>query len=457
MRQASGSITIAEIPLSIGLPDRRLMNAQQQLAEKYRVCLCFRMEKNAAYAEALAAERRIPIPVTAKDISVRQYYCGNGNLESVYRDMTETECAEYLRMLEADGFRTVWENQIGENVFRTLKKGGTFLSVARFPNYRRLQTVFSEAPDFLPPDIPAGGGCAKPCMIQPGRQGAAEAAPGMSYLFRLADGSWLVIDGGPWQQDDAQDLLRLMRNGKDEKPVISLWLFSHYHGDHIGLAYEFLKRYGHAVDLRAVAYNFPDADTLQLTREPFEPGWMTYLPELISERFPNVRRWNFHSGEKLRLPGAEIEILFTHEDNFPVEMQWGNDTSSAWTVTQNGKKYLFLGDCDPMQCRFLADNYGESLKCDVLQLTHHGFNGAIEELYRLADPDICLWVCDRMRFEKDGRCLGILAKSNDHGYSYTEYNQPVTVWEDYRFNRWLRDDTVKKRIHHHAGEEIRIP
>lgn len=433
------------------------MNTQQQLAEKYHVSLCHRMERNAAYAEALAAGRSIPAPVTAGGVSVGQYYCGNGNSESVCRGVTEAEYAEYLRVLEADGYRTVRENRIGENAFLTLKKGGTFLAVSRFPAYSRLQTVFSENPDFLPPDIPAGDGHATPCMIQPGRRGAAGAAPGMSYLFRLADGSWIVIDGGPWQEDDAQDLLRLMRDGGDGKPVISLWMFSHYHGDHIGLACEFLKRYGDAVDLRAVAYNFPDAETLQLTQEPFEPGWMTCLPDLITERFPGARRWNFHSGEKLSLPGAEIEILFTHEDNFPVEMQWGNDTSSAWTVTQNGKKYLFPGDCDPIQCQFLADNYGGSLKCDVLQLTHHGFNGATEQFYRLADPDICLWACDRMRFEKDGRCLGISAKSNDHGYSYTEPIQPLTVWEDYRFNRWLRDDSVKKRIHHHAEEEIRIP
>lgn len=36
------------------------MNTQQQLAEKYHVSLCHRMERNAAYAEALAAGRSIP-------------------------------------------------------------------------------------------------------------------------------------------------------------------------------------------------------------------------------------------------------------------------------------------------------------------------------------------------------------------------------------------------------------
>lgn len=433
------------------------METRRQMAERCRVSLCHLTEKNQARAAELAKRYSVPLPQTANGSLQGLYHSGDTDLLYAFEGVTGAERLDYLAGLATDGFCSVSSSQIGENRFCTLQKGESVLSVSYFSAYRALHVLYSETATHLPPQLPALGGNAEPMMLQPGRRGASDAAPGMSYLFRLIDGSWVVIDGGPWNAADGEDLWRILRDGKDEAPVISLWMFSHYHGDHVGLAYEFLKQHLGELDLRAVGYNFPNAETLQLSREPFEPGWMTYLPNLIAEQYPQAAHWRFRSGERLSLPGAEIEILFTHEDNFPTELQWGNDTSSAWTVTQGERKYLFLGDCDPMQCCFLSDVYGESLKCDILQLTHHGFNGATEELYRLADPEICLWACDGERFARDGRCLGIKARSNDRGYSYTETVQPEEIWEDYRFNHWLRDASVRERIHYHASEEIMIP
>ena len=83
-----------------------------------------------------------------------------------------------------------------------------------------------------------------------------------------------------------------------------------------------------------------------------------------------------------------------------------------------------------------ADCFGSELKADILQLSHHGFNGACLDLYKAIDPDICFWACDVTRFDTDGRCLGTI-----NGYD---------------FNKWLRDDSVKVRRHYHSSTTTTI-
>ena len=38
----------------------------------------------------------------------------------------------------------------------------------------------------------------------------------------------------------------------------------------------------------------------------------------------------------------------------------------------------------------MVKQFGSYLKCDVLQLTHHGLDGTLES-YKLYDPTYCLW------------------------------------------------------------------
>ena len=114
----------------------------------------------------------------------------------------------------------------------------------------------------------------------------------------------------------------------------------------------------------------------------------------------------------------------------------------------------------------MAEVYGNYLQSDVVQVTHHGVNGATLALYQVVDPQICLWPIDEYRFTNDGRCLGLTATSNDNGYSYTVYSNPnnKTKWEKYNFNYWLRtEDPIwnrgadsGERVHYHNSTTVTI-
>ena len=102
---------------------------------------------------------------------------------------------------------------------------------------------------------------------------------------------------------------------------------------------------------------------------------------------------------------------------------------------------MILGDCMKRECRQLAHTYGDYLKSDILQLTHHGLIGGDKELYQLIDPEICFWATRENRFDgtaggqKYQWCLG------EGGCDY---------------NTWIRDPKIRVRRHYHQGNTTSI-
>ena len=68
---------------------------------------------------------------------------------------------------------------------------------------------------------------------------------GMSYLIRLCDGRFLIMDGGWEFEPDADALMnQLQAQSLTEKPVIALWIFTHPHSDHYFCFFPFMEKYG---------------------------------------------------------------------------------------------------------------------------------------------------------------------------------------------------------------------
>lgn len=376
---------------------------------------------------------------TAKGYFQGVYPCANNSYEISTSNTTQAECHTYLEKLAAEGFTRYAENTINQNEFYTYRKGDTNLFVSWYPSMATCKVV--AASGYLPStEKPAVTKTVTPSITQPGRNGVNQNAPGMSYVIQLSDASFIIIDGGPYDEFDVDALMDFLeaKTPGTGKPVIAAWMITHAHGDHMALANSFLDKYHSRIDLRMAAYNFPDFSSITIPNEsPAGCGSLvTAFTNKITKYFPSADQFVFHTGQKLYLADAEIEFLFTHEDLYPKEFSWGNHTSSAWRIKLGGKTIMILGDCEKTLCQQMADCFGSELKADILQLSHHGFNGACLDLYKAIDPDICFWACDVTRFDTDGRCLG-----TKNGYD---------------FNKWLRDDSVKVRRHYHSSTTTTI-
>lgn len=398
---------------------------------------------------------------TAGGVISTLYDCGNDNNAVSIMNTKKSEYEAFLAALTDAGAVRYAENEIAGNLFKVdlLKVAdGTEYAVytSYYPVNCNARIVFGPRA-FLPvrdDTLFSSGNGTRTSVVQIGRDTVYRVAPGMSYVVTLSDGSFLLIDGGPrdakvtpkaldgdgnWidtepkDTNDCDSLYEYLRSRTPtgQKPVIAAWFFSHYHSDHVDLACDFLAKYKNDVEVRIGAYNFPDPLKYPTKNENNEH--LARCKDTITARLSEAGAtpWIFHTGETMSFPGCEAEILYTHEEYFPKSYAWGNHTSSAFRLKFSEKTFMVLGDCEKDICQSMADKYGTVLKSDLLELSHHGVNGACVALYRLIDPDDCFWAIDDYRFATDPRCLG--------------------TKHDFEFNAFLRNDEIKARRHYHSS------
>lgn len=361
----------------------------------------------------------------------------NGGVTYGFAGVSTSEAHAYLGALRAAGFSEYTANRIGSAEFHTLTSGEKQVRFAYFPPLYLLKLYCTQRQYLPATEPPAQGSYEKktPASItQIARRGASQLAPGMSYIVQAEDGGFVIIDGGGYDETDAADLLRFLRERHPGSgvPVISAWMLTHPHPDHMALAEYFLEKYRGEVDLRLIAYNIPDLTKITVPNENLQKHILPHVErfrQAVRTGFPQAQTFVFHTGDTLYLPGLRMDFLFTHEDYYPHEFSWVNHLSSAWRIRGASRTALILGDCEKRLCQQMASAYGEALKCDILQPTHHGFNGACMDIYRFADPDICFWAVNEERFLTDPRVLG-----QKNGYE---------------FNAFLRNPTIRNREHYH--------
>ena len=211
---------------------------------------------------------------------------------------------------------------------------------------------------------------------------------GMCYVLRLADGRFVLIDGNIGEYEEPDRLWDVMnaQNARDGKPVVAAWIFTHAHCDHIGGFTAFMQKYGDGIILENLFFRFPgENDAAPSGNEPLIREF-----EKIADKQHVVTP---RAGDRYTFGGALIDILYSCADAADYIENF-NDTSLVFMITLAGKRILFTGDILRRGAERLCEMYPpERLKCDILQVAHHGYYGANEALYRAADPDILLWSC----------------------------------------------------------------
>lgn len=224
-----------------------------------------------------------------------------------------------------------------------------------------------------------------------------EAGGGMSYLVRLEDGTFIVIDGG---SDDNlteeitsseaiyNQMVAMKPDGVDEL-VITAWIITHAHADHIGGIKSFAKSvHKDEVALKMIIANdVPD----YLTTIIDNPGRYQYYKDL-SKTFKDCVYVKANAGQQFFFPGVTVDMLYTPADVYPeflYEFNAGFCIGFRLTVneseTRDEKTFVFLGDITKPGAEIFAKMYREDLKCDVVQIGHHGHNGGSQEFYQYCD------------------------------------------------------------------------
>lgn len=428
--------------------DANLKKTAEQNACR-EICRSICAYGTAATAYVMSIEtvwKTVPKFVSETAVSEGDYSCGEGNTEMSYQNVTAEEYRDYIATLTTAGFTAYDTNNIGNNLFGTYLNGDVQVNTCWYPSKNLLHIIYGDKGYLAAVEPEAITSVCEPTITQMGLSGMdLDGAPGMSYVIQLSDGRYILIDGGEKNDTDKAALLKFLQDNAPagvEKPVIAAWFITHAHGDHLRLPYEFLLSYHNEIELQTVAYNIPDFSSVKVAGGSLtddtdgEIDYMNWLTNnfknTVSSYYPNANTLIFHTGQNICIGDARIEIIHTHEDLRTTTFASGNHTSAAFRITLGSKMITMLGDSEAPLCQFMAEVYGDALKSDILQVSHHGFNGGNLALYQGIDPDICFWPVDENRFNSDYRCVG-------------------TQSGTYKFNYWLRNDSIKEREHYHAS------
>lgn len=253
---------------------------------------------------------------------------------------------------------------------------------------------------------------------------------GMSYVFKLENGDFFIIDGGYFTPNEEVKLYDFLCNHSNGKPHIKGWLFTHAHQDHIGCFMDFIERYHKDVEIDKLYYNF------QPTKHRFAFGsWKKKSNDLatIKQFYKVIKKYQhlfdihtLRTNEQIDIDELKLDILYTADNLYPKKASF-NDYSAVTKITVNGVELLFLGDVQTEGSKYLLEHQLDKLKSDIVQVSHHGFNGATKELYKAISPKIALFPTPDYEYDKkktsevNSYIISITDKQFVSGYGTIEF------------------------------------
>ena len=282
---------------------------------------------------------------------------------------------------------------------------------------------------------------------------------GMLYVAQLADGRFVIVDGGVKCEAHKKILLDYLASNKvGERPVIAAWMFTHLDGDHVDNAFDILETESDRLEVQVLCLSVPmleDFAPVEGEREDYRgykhTAVQTQLTRMAAlERamahYPDVELWSPQNGEHRRFADLDIHMLMTAEPRVPANVLSHNSRSLAFKMCfDSGHSCMITGDNDrSMRWKFLHEQYpAEVLKSDILQTMHHGLCGYLE-LHRAIDPAICFWPTTAARF------LGYESDANGTPSAMSR------AMHSHPFNAWLLDDSIRVRLHYHGEQSVVI-
>jgi len=244
---------------------------------------------------------------------------------------------------------------------------------------------------------------------------------GMGYVVQLADGSFIVYDGG--YDDDAQEVYETLKDlhGSESGIVIRAWLITHGHEDHYPAFVQFLTSYS--------AYS--TIERLMVAPVSGSGGSNNLINNVIpAATAKSIDICYVHTGMVFNFCNVEMEILYSPEDIFRnghpkdthsfytnVEQRtnnsggttpynkptgllangYDNETSIVSRITKKGgKSMMFTGDAGKAASDRLLYLYGtEYLKSNMCQVSHHACESFGIDAYKAINADIWFYPCSK--------------------------------------------------------------
>lgn len=328
------------------------------------------------------------------------YNCRENCFMKFFEGVTSEQFNEYESSLKKDGFSVLQKREIDGNLFCALKKD-IQINLFFTPCDGTLRVTASEkdmTPNFAKTECT--GDCTTTFYGFESDQTIIDC--GMCLLIQCADYSFFVVDSGHYFQFNDNDRIHKFmreRTPDGQKIVINGWLITHAHTDHISKLIDFLKYNTDDVIIEGFYQNLLPTD-YDITIDNHEETEMAAMLFDILEKHP-APVYKLHTGMRFYIRNLAFDVLGTHEDIFPEKITDYNDSSCIVMVEAEGSKIFVPGDAAVAASKMLEARFSDTLKCDVVQVSHHGHTGLSKNLYELLKADTAVFPVTRIFYEED--------------------------------------------------------
>lgn len=341
---------------------------------------------------------------------------GDGCWGVVIEDATTDAYNAYLAKLAEAGYKTHATNEIVGSLFATLYTSEYTVNAGYYNNMDEVRIIIEPfAEDTLPTQKSDAAPVTTSQISMIGVEGIYSSEyqqNGMCILYRLSDGSFIIVDGGHHGNSAiyAANIIKALREqskeyAKTDKDItIAAWIISHPHTDHFGTLMNEYKQFTKFNFERIMCNFWPEAafETAKATTSSFATGqYKNYNKTVSVAQEIGVDYVVPHVGQIWWFGDTSFEFLYTIESYLP-KVATGFNTSSivfrSVTTDASGKSTsaIITGDATGHALNVCNLMYKNNLKCDIMQVAHHGggtggSNSGTQSAYALMKPSVILW------------------------------------------------------------------
>lgn len=215
----------------------------------------------------------------------------------------------------------------------------------------------------------------------------------LSVIIETGEGGLIVVDGG-WT-NNAEYLLNQI---KQKGGHVQAWLITHPDSDHAGALADILYKHNGEITIDGIYYSFLE-DSWYAEKDQNVANMVGYIKGAFALVPQNILHGDIVSGQVIEAGPAKIQVL---NKAYKTSSDFTNNSSVAYMVSLNGTNTVFLGDLARAGGeQLMADHDLRALKCDIVQLAHHGQNGVDYEVYKALKPSVALWSTPQWLWDND--------------------------------------------------------
>jgi beta-lactamase superfamily II metal-dependent hydrolase len=407
---------------------------------------------------------------------------GDGTYMNIAKNTSTEEYDAYKALLEKSGYTLYTTNTIGKNQYATYYNETSIVNAMllnydysvineRFEDVKEVRVTVDDRALFDLPDLKEENNYdnSHEPMLTLVSDSGIEWPGRMGYIFRLADGSFFIIDGGYTDgnqgssgglnasgistgcHSSAPYIMNVLKEYAPDPDNIRIaaWLITHMHEDHFGAFIDLALNADFAEDknritIEKVIYS-ASSDSNAKNASSAQFPWMRVFRRAVSEEGWGDRlesKTKAHPGQSFFIRDLSLTV-YTSEDLIHYGMydpfadgKYINNTSIVTKINFEGKDMLFLADSSAANNPgVLEPIYNTSLKSDIVQVAHRGYGDTMAgSVYKYVEPEIVFWPVCAQHFY--GYEIGYIERGNKYGGV-----------KNVGFNEILFADGVKHFVH----------